>query len=369
MSFTFATAGSRPVSAANRFGVDYRVEAARLPALPYRIIDAHAHINGRLAIPIWKEAADLFGIGAVNTMVRLGDAPGVRELLGDRARFIAFPDFRAEREKAMKEGFLHDIQAFHDSFGARIVKLWNAPRMRDFFEGPSADEVVPFDSPWRVRHAQLAEKLGMMFMVHVADPDTWFATKYSNAAKYGTKLDQYRSLRVMLDRFKGPWIAAHMGGWPEDLGFLSAMLERHANLYLDTSATKWVVREMSRHPREAVIEFLTRWQGRLLFGSDIVTTDEHLTPKTAAQKAHPMGDLADGPEAAFDLYASRYLALRTMWETNYDGESPIADPDLAMVDPIKFDAMSAPRLRGVSLPAAVRDSLYRGTAARLLGMT
>lgn len=328
-------------------------------------MDAHAHINGAKAIPIWQEAADLYGIGRVNTMVRLADAPLVKDLLGDRVRFIAFPDFRADREKAMKEGFLGDIQAFHDRFNARIVKLWNAPRMRDFFEGASAEEVVPFDSPWRVRHAHLAESLGMMFMVHVADPDTWFATRYSNAAKYGTKLDQYRSLRVMLDRFRGPWIAAHTGGWPEDLGFLSTLLASHANLYLDTSATKWVVREISKHPREAVVEFLQRWRGRILFGSDIVTTDEHLTPKTAAQKAHPMGDLADGPDAAFDLYASRYQALRMMWETGYDGESPIADPDLMMVEPTKFDAMSAPRLRGLALPRELLEDLYFRTADRL----
>ncbi|CAG0991694.1 hypothetical protein PHYC_02333 [Phycisphaerales bacterium] len=367
MSFTFATSGSRPASAANRFGVDYHAEAARLPAPPVRILDAHAHINGAKAIPIWREAADLYGIDRVFTMVRLSDAPLVKDLLGDRARFIAFPDFRADREKSMKEGFLADIQAFHDRFGARIVKLWNAPRMRDFFEGPSAGDVVPFDSPWRIRHAQLAESLGMMFMVHVADPDTWFATKYSNAARYGTKLDQYRSLRVMLDRFKGPWIAAHMGGWPEDLAFLSSLLAAHSNLYLDTSATKWVVRELSRHPREAVIEFLTRWRGRILFGSDIVTTDEHLTPKTEAQKAHPMGDLADGPEAAFDLYASRYLALRTMWETDYEGESPIADPDLMMVDPARHDAMSAPALHGFALPPDLLNDLYAGAVATLMG--
>lgn len=358
--------GSAPKSAANRFGVDYRAEARALPRLRYGIIDAHAHINGPGVMPIWRESADLYGVERVHTMVRLSDAASVRETLGERVRFIAFPDFRADREKAMKQGFLDDIQAFRDRFDARVVKLWNSPRMRDFFEGPAGDDVVAFDSTWRVRHAKLAEALGMMFMVHVADPDSWFRAKYGNASKYGTKLDQYRSLRVMLDRFKGPWIAAHMGGWPEDLSFLTTMLDSHANLYLDTSATKWIVRELSAHPRERVVEFVTRFRSRLLFGSDIVTTDEHLQPKTQAQKAHPMGDLADSPESAFDLYASRYLALRTMWETDYDGESPIADPDLMMEDPARFGPMSAPRLRGLELPADVLADLYHHNAARLL---
>jgi hypothetical protein len=352
--------------AANRFGLDYRREAARLPKAPVPIVDIHAHINGAGAIPIYAEAARLYGINRVFTMVRLSEAETVREKLGDMVRFIAFPDFRKEdRLKAFTQDFLDDIAAFHSRFGARIVKLWNAPRIREFFPGDSGKDVIDFDAPWRVKAAELAQSLGMMMMVHVADPDTWFATKYADASKYGTKRSYYRGLEVMLDRFPMPWIAAHMGGWPEDLGFLDGMLERHPNLYIDTSATKWVVREVSRHPRERVLEFFTRWRGRLLFGSDIVTTDEHLAPK-AGPPAHPMADLASSPESAFDLYASRYFALRTMWETDYVGESPIADPDLKMVAPDKYDDMAAPTLRGLHFPPDMLAEFYRGAAARLM---
>jgi hypothetical protein len=78
-----------------------------------------------------------------------------------------------------------------------------------------------------------------------------------------------------------------------------------------------------------------------------------------------MGDLADSPEAAFDLYASRYAALRAMWETPWTGESPIADPDLKMVEPARHTDMSAPTLRGLALPPDLLDEFYRGAAARL----
>jgi hypothetical protein len=352
--------------AANRFGLDYRREAAGLPKPPVPIVDMHAHINGRGAGPIYLEVAKLFGVSRVFTMVRLTEAPVVRETLGDFVRFIAFPDFRSQdRAKAFQDGFLADIQTYHDEYGSRIVKLWNAPRIRELITGDAAKDLIEFDSPWRVRAAELAQSLGMMMMVHVADPDTWFKTKYADASKFGTKLSHYRGLEVMLDRFPMPWIAAHMGGWPENLDFLSAMLERHPNLYIDTSATKWVVRELSKHPREKVVEFFTRWRGRLLFGSDIVTTDEHLAPK-AGPPASPMADLASSPESAFDLYASRYFALRTMFETGYRGESPIADPDLKMVEPEKYDDMAAPRLQGFALPQDVLVDLYRGSAERLM---
>ncbi|MHC4590503.1 MAG: hypothetical protein ACYTAQ_14535 [Planctomycetota bacterium] len=41
--------------------------------------------------------------------------------------------------------------------------------------------------------------------------------------------------------------------------------------------------------------------------------------------------MASSPQEAFDLYASRYWALRTLFETDHVGPSPIADPDLALV--------------------------------------
>jgi hypothetical protein len=75
-------------------------------------------------------------------------------------------------------------------------------------------------------------------------------------------------------------------------------------------------------------------------------------------------DLASSPEEAFDLYASRYWALRTMFETGYLGESNIADPDLAMVDPARHDAMSAPTLRGLALPAPALRTLYHDACAQ-----
>jgi len=200
-------------------------------------------------------------------------------------------------------------------------------------------------------------------MTHVADPNTWFATRYADSETYGTKKDHYEPFERMLDRFTQPWIAAHMGGWPEDLEFLSGLLDRHDNLYLDTSATKWIVREVSRHSREEVKVFMKRYNGRLLFGSDIVTVDDHLKPN---EDATEMTAKASSPEDAFDLYASRYWALRKLWESDYEGESPIADPDLAMVDPDTYNEMDAPPLRGKSLPDEVLRELYHEAAERLL---
>ena len=82
--------------------------------------------------------------------------------------------------------------------------------------------------------------------------------------------------------------------------------------------------------------------------------------------AGPMSDLADSPETAFELYASRYYALRTMFETDRTGPSPIADPDLKMVEPDKYSDLSAPTLQGLALPRDALRMLYNGAAENVV---
>lgn len=357
---------TKPPSGANLFGWDYTAKAAELgpPVVP--ITDIHIHVNGPRASRIYRDVMDRFGIVRILTQSRMIDAPVVKEVLGDRVSFMAVPNWSSpDKSHAFREGFLEHMPIWRDTYGARIVKFWAAPRLWEIVGGDPTD-VVPLDAPWRVRAAELATSLGMMFMAHVADPDTWFATRYASAATYRAKPQHYVSLERMLDRFTSPWIAAHMGGWPEDLAFLDGLLTRHPNLHLDTSATKWMVRELSRHPASKVHDFFLKWQRRILFGSDIVTLEDHMQPRTTPQPASPMSDLAASPEEAFDLYASRYWALRTMLETGYRGPSPIADPDLKMVEPDKYDERSSPPLSGLSLPPDVLRLLYHDNAERLV---
>ncbi len=361
---TSSPAPARPRTQANRLGLDYRAEARRLGPPVAPIIDIHTHINGARAARIYREARDLYGVVRTYSMSQLEGAPDVQEALGETVRFIAVPSYMAEnRAYAMREGFLEAIHRFHE-LGSRMVKFWAAPRRRDLMEqaGLSIQDAA-LDGEWNRRALELATSLGMMVMTHVADPDTWFATKYADARRYGAKLDQYAPLERMLDSTDVPWIAAHMGGWPEDLDFLDALLERHDNLYLDCSATKWIVRELSRHPTDRVQAFFDRWRGRVLYGSDIVTMDAHLDEQ---DDPFGKGSQASSEQEAFELYASRYWAYRTLLETDYDGESPIADPDLKMLDPRAHDDFSAPPLKGLRLSRETLRSLYHDAAVNLV---
>ena len=349
------------VNDSNLAGLDYRAEALRMGSPPCPIIDAHAHVGGARAALILRDAMDIYGIDEIWSMTSsIGDLDRMREIFGLRISFIAVPDWRSPNPReAHGTGYAKRIEDYH-ARGARIAKFWGAPRGVDIGSEAGDPALMRLDHPARIEAMACAHALGMSFMAHVADPNTWFATKYAEASRYGTKASQYEPFEAAVDRFDAPWIAAHMGGWPEDLGFLDGLLSRHPNLRLDTSATKWIVREISRHRREDVVAFFTKWRGRLLFGSDIVTSDAHLA---TTPSAHEMDRKASSEEDAFDLYASRYWALRTLWETDWVGPSPIADPDLALVDPDHHGPHDSPVLRGVALPQHILADLYRESAS------
>ena len=358
------TTNKQSVPPANRLGLDYAAQAKNFP-YSGPIIDAHAHINGLSAVQIYRRIADAYGILMTYSMTKLEEAEAIRDALEGRVRYIAVPDYwnQENMREAMTTGFIQRIEAYH-ALGSRIAKFWAAPRAIDYAVEMGDPNLMRLDAPHRIEAMEVAHSLGMMIMAHVADPDTWFATKYKDASVYGTKLQQYEPLEILLDRFTQPWVVAHFGGWPEDLEWLSGLLDRHDNLYLDTSACKWIVREISHHPREEIIAFLQKYQGRILFGSDIVTDDAHLDPPDPEQRE--IYHRANSEAEAYDLYASRYWALRTLWETDYRGESPIADPDLAMVDPEKFSEDDAPQLHGKSLPPDILRSLYHDAAEALM---
>ena len=369
----FAGAGARRAS--NLYAWDYGRLAGVLGAPAEPIIDVHCHVNGAEAAKVFDRVRRLFGVSRVYSMSQFGQCDPVQQELGEAVRFIAFPVFAgSDKNAAHRREYLDLLEKYRVRYGTRMLKLWASPRLRDLVPDTAgsawgATDLIEVDSPWRVKICEKGTELGMMFMIHIADPDTWFKARYNRPDIYGTKVQQYEGFERMLDRFTSPWIAAHMGGWPEDLGFLDGLLARHPNLHLDTSATKWVVRALGTRPAAETAAFFRKWAGRLLFGSDIVVQDDHLRPVKLGMPGggvSPMAELADSPEAAFDLYASRYWALRTMFETDYEDFSPIADPDLKMLEPERYDDSSSPMLRGLSLEPGLLASLYQGAARDLV---
>jgi predicted TIM-barrel fold metal-dependent hydrolase len=273
--------------------------------------------------------AEEFGVRQVYSMCPPDDIPPLRERLGARIGFNGPIQKKLEEPEDVAYRLLDRFL----ELGVDMIKFWAAPRGRE--------RGLFVDAPWRIEAARRAQAAGIrVIMVHVGDPDAWFRTTYTDAAKFGTKADQYVGLQRLLELFPDlTWIAAHMGGDPEHADHLQELLERYPHLNLDTSATKWQVREVSAHAA-AIRDLVCRHPQRFLFGSDLVT--RHGIPR--------------------DHYVSRYWCQRTLWESSWEGRSPIADPDYQA----PAGEPSSPLLRGVGLPLDVLEQVYHHNACRLL---
>ncbi|MBL8794619.1 MAG: amidohydrolase family protein [Planctomycetia bacterium] len=329
----------------NITGLDYAQRSHFRYAGP--LIDVHSHITttelnestsgfpggagraGSLAQAETQLAvARTFGIARTYTMCPPQDIPPLRErfgsLLGFNGPVHKEPDEPNDVAYRVLDQFLEQ--------GVEIIKFWGPPRMS------AAGQ--PVDAPWRLEVVRRARMAGVkVFMLHVSDPDAWFETAYTDILRYGTKQEHYYGLHLLLRMFPDVhWIGAHLAGDPEHPEHLEELLELYPNLYFDTSATKWQVREVSRQ-RDAIRRLVCKHPTRFLFGVDLLTRHTQVR----------------------EHYISRYWCQRTLWESDWDGHSPIADGDYRP----KPGEPPQVQLRGLGLPEEVLWQVYHDNVLRL----
>jgi hypothetical protein len=317
----------------NRLNLDYRAPIPRPPVAP-PVIDCHTHLIAWRHAAGWFEAADHYGIDHVISMTPLEEA--LRLLRGPwahRLTLIAVPAWQQGAYDA--ENFWRRVAGYRN-LGCRVVKFHLAPQTLAKSGLGLVIGTPEFEKTRRYVH--MAAERGMIVMTHVGDPQSWYDShaRYGGDVEfYGSREQHYEAWRLLLEETRGhPWWGAHLGGNPEDLGRLTQLLEDFPDLMLDLSATKWMVREISRQ-RDAAREFVVRYQDRLMWGSDQVSFDGR----------------------GFDFLASRWWCHRKLWETAHIGQSPIADQDVAG---------GPPMLRGLALPGGVLQKLYSQNIVRLM---
>jgi predicted TIM-barrel fold metal-dependent hydrolase len=293
------------------------------------VFDIHTHASRKQSQEL-MEAADIYGIVGILSIGGLDDGLRLRDRYPGRVIVATQLDwdmrtrpaeFTRANEILLRRAAANDVP---------VVKLWFGPRIYPRYDGLRLDALLldpVFDT---------IDSLGLRVLVHIADPDTWFATKYTDTATYGTKPQQYAQLETRLRRYpRVSFLVPHMGGHPEDLVHLGDLLDRYSNLSFDMSATRWMVREIGKQ-REGAGAFFARYADRLLWGSDQVVLDE--------------------PEP--DRYMVRYWIQQMFWETDLVCPLAIDDPD----------AGPTPMQRGVALPPAVLRKVYWENTRRWLGL-
>lgn len=127
-----------------------------------------------------------------------------------------------------------------------------------------------------------AAALGVPIMYHIADPDAFFRPidaqneRYEELAAhpewsyYGSHYGKEELLaqrdRVIARHPKTTFVGAHVAEHPEDLAYVSRLLDRNPNLHVDIGAR---CAELGRQPYSAR-EFFLKYADRILFGTDLI---------------------------------------------------------------------------------------------------
>ena len=314
----------------NRTGLDFRRPMPR-PKVRGIVIDFHCHLLAAKHAAVWFETADHYGINAFLSMTPLEEALVLQREWPGRIHFIVVPAWQDIATTTLAD-WLDDWKRRLDAFynaGSRMIKFHMAPSTMQ-------RRGIKLDSPLLKPFFDAIHERKMAVMTHVGDPDTWYNSKYTDHAVYGTRDEHYAMWeRVMEANPDIPWVGAHMAGNPENLGRLQYLLDKFPNLSIDCSATRWMARELSAR-RDEAREFFIRNADRMMWGSDQVSGDDR----------------------GFDFLASRWWVQRKLMETAFIGPSPIFDPDLP--------EDRQPVLRGLALPDEVLQKLYHDNGTRFL---
>jgi predicted TIM-barrel fold metal-dependent hydrolase len=299
-------------------------------------VDAHVHIRPPEQMTTLLEMADAY---SVRTFVGIADLEVIaacrRALPGQIHGMLRLTYDDIDDTASFRRRTLDLLHRGIEEEGIRGVKFWFKPEFnaRDglYWDDPRLDHI--FDVMCEHR---------LVALIHIADPDIWFEQHYTDVGRYLSKRDNYRQLENRMDRHTDLLVqAAHLGGDPEDLPHLDAMLDRHPNLHYDLSATKWLARELSAKP-EASREFIARRADRLLWGSDLV--------------------VGRRDDMTMDDYATRYYVHSHLWEGRGEIISPIPDNDAGRPVTVVGLDLSDDVLAKIYCRNAER--LYRMSAAR-----
>ncbi len=130
-------------------------------------------------------------------------------------------------------------------------------------------------------------RLGIPVAIHVTDPEAFFRPvdgtneryeellEHPDWSFYGPRFPSKESILAARDRMfaRHPhttFISLHLGNWPENLDYVSALLDRLPNVMVEFGARQ---AELGRQPRRAR-KFFLDYQDRICFGTDMTPSEE-----------------------------------------------------------------------------------------------
>ncbi|MFW9928520.1 MAG: hypothetical protein ACFFD1_03930 [Candidatus Thorarchaeota archaeon] len=287
------------------------------------VIDTHLHFWNEQLIPFFFHWAErYFEDIKVVSMMPPELIPKLPDDFKDRIIIAQFLTTKNIGKYDTNELIKQIDQAYSD--GVEVFKLWLAPRFLDSNELPG---------PFNLLHENLEpvfsrlEDYRYTISAHISDPDIWYLFHYQNKDKYGEKSVHINRFLTVTEKYKKlKFFATHFACWPENLVELAKILDEHPRLRINTGSTRWMIRELSKN-RNQTIEFIKKYQDRIIFGTDLHVTKEPIDPL---------------------YYSTRYWSHRIFWETDNETSLPFDDSD----------APFGTHFKGLKLPKSILEKMY-----------
>jgi predicted TIM-barrel fold metal-dependent hydrolase len=253
----------------------------REPKFP--VIDYHNHLDAQNPVEVLK-IMDECGIErVVNITMHTGDAAlaTLHKFHSAEPKRFATYGWMDWSDVASPGFFQRTVDRFERlvEHGACGMKIWKdlGTKIQD-----AHGNLLRIDDERLDPLYEKAAELNVPVMYHIADPDAFFhpidATneRYEELAAhpewsyYGSSYPKQELLaqrdRVIARHPRTTFVGAHVAEHPEDLAYVSDLLDRHANLQVDISAR---CAELGRQPYTAR-EFFLKHGDRILFGTDLI---------------------------------------------------------------------------------------------------
>ena len=345
----------------------------------YRIIDIHHHCD----VPdpdTWRIRVEMLDRAGVSAVANLdagrvdGTLPGWLDLQkASPGRVFPFPkfskkDFEGMQDPAFFDGLVKELRRAAER-GARGIKIWKDLGM---FIRDGSGKLLRIDDPRLDPFWKMCGELGLVVFMHSADPrEYWYPITYDSLHYGRSEEDQYYKIpgtptweeliaqrdAVVAKHPKTVFIGAHFAS-TQDLAGLAERLDRYPNLYTECGAR---MRMLGRIHPKAVRDFFTKYQDRILFGTDIGGL--LAARKTKSQNWLVYGvDDPDLPKIDVrDVEAIRRWQDRQV--LSYSRHFEYFETDRA---DLPAPGGEWPRLSGVKLPPEILEKFYHGNAERLI---
>jgi uncharacterized protein len=194
-------------------------------------------------------------------------------------RFIVFTQI--DWSKVDDPNFSQEMVAQLDDAVARGARGLKQLKDLGLTDRDKSGNLIAVDDPRLDLVLDECGRLGIPFVIHTSDPEAFFRPvdnqneryqeliSHPDWSFYGPQFPSKESLLAARDRMfaKHPhttFVALHVANWPENLDYVSHLLDTLPNVMVDFAARE---AELGRQPARAR-DFLIRYQDRVMFGTD-----------------------------------------------------------------------------------------------------